>query len=350
MGKQLVSIVDVARRAGVSVASASRVLSNASYPVSEETRGKVLQAAQELHYAPNSLARSLRAQRSNLVAVLVGDNADPYFAEITRGVEEVANDCGYLTIVCNTERKGERELHYLQMLQDYRADGVIFAGSGLNEPGHTERLNTIVQTMRERGAAIVTLAQHTLQVPAIQIDNASGARAMTRYLLELGHRRIAFIGGPSNLIVANMRLQGYMAALIEAGLDVDHTLILAGSFDREGGEQAVRNLAQIPEPQRPSAIFAANDETAFGVLRGLNSLGWRVPEDISVCGFGDLPMAQVVVPSLTTVHIGLRDLGRSGMRKLLAQLQHEDTAGTELLPVQVVPRATTRAYTPRLTK
>jgi LacI family transcriptional regulator len=167
--------------------------------------------------------------------------------------------------------------------------------------------------------------------------------------LELGHRRIAFIGGPSNLIVANMRLQGYMAALIEAGLDVDHTLIMAGGFDREGGEQAVRNLAQLPEPQRPSAIFAANDETAFGVLRGLNSLGWRVPEDISVCGFGDLPMAQVVVPSLTTVHIGLRDLGRSGMRKLLAQLQHDDTADTELLPVHVVPRATTQTYSPPIT-
>lgn len=346
MGKQLVSIVDVAKRAGVSVASASRVLSNASYPVSEETRGKVLQAAQELHYAPNSLARSLRAQRSNLVAVLVGDNADPYFAEITRGVEEVANDYGYLTIVCNTERKSERELHYLQMLQDYRADGIIFAGSGLNEPGHTERLNAIVQTMRERGAAIVILAQHTLQVPAIQIDNFGGARAMARYLLELGHRRIAFIGGPSNLIVANMRLQGYMAALIEAGLDVDHTLILAGSFDREGGEQAVSRIAQLSEQQRPSAIFASNDETAFGLLRGLNDLGWRVPEDISICGFGDLPMAQVIVPALTTVHIGLRDLGRSGMRRLLAQLQHKEATGAELLPVHVVPRATTRTYSP----
>src|SRR6266700_4769479 len=155
MARQPASIIEVAKLAGVSVASASRVLSKSSYPVSLSTREKVLHAAQELNYVPNSLARNLRAQRSFLLAVLVGDNTDPYFAEIMRGVEEVANEAGYLTILCNSDRNPAKELHYLRILQDYRADGVIFAGGALNEPGHPEQLERIVQSMVDRGGAVV---------------------------------------------------------------------------------------------------------------------------------------------------------------------------------------------------
>src|SRR5947209_16571530 len=158
MAIQPASITEVAKRAGVSVASASRVLSSSTYPVSAETRRKVLKAAEEVSYTPNSLARSLRAQRSNLIAVLVGDNADPYFAEIMRGVEDVANESGYLTIVCNSDRDAAKELHYLHVLQDYRVDGVIFAGSALNEAGHSRKLEQVVQAMVDRGAAAITLA------------------------------------------------------------------------------------------------------------------------------------------------------------------------------------------------
>jgi LacI family transcriptional regulator len=340
----MASIVDVAKRAKVSIATASRVLSSSSYKVSDATRLRVLQAAKELHYVPNSLARSLRARRSNLIAVIVGDNADPYFAEITRGVEDVANKYGYLTIVCNTDRQSEKELHYLQILRDYRVDGVIFAGSGLNVAGYPEQIAQVVQGMRERGAAAVTLAQHTLKVPSVQADNFGGARTMTARLLELGHQRIAFITGPSNALVANARLQGYMAALIEAGTTIDPALILPGRFDRESGEQAVQGLLRLSKLQRPSAIFAANDETAFGVLSELGSLGWHIPRDISVCGFGDQPMARVVVPALTTVHIGMRELGRIGAYKLLAQLNHEEVEELEIIPTSVIERGTTAKY------
>jgi DNA-binding LacI/PurR family transcriptional regulator len=341
MGKPMVSIIDVAKRAKVSIATASRVLSSSSYKVSETTRLRVLQAAKELHYAPNSLARSLRAQRSNLIAVIVGDNADAYFAEITRGVEEIANAYGYLTIVCNTDREPEKELHYLKILGDYRVDGIIFAGSGLNEAGYPEQVSNVVQAMRERGAAVITLAQHTLHVPSVQADNFGGARAMTARLLELGHQRIAFITGPGNALVANARLQGYMAALLEASIAIDPTLILPGRFDRASGEQAVQSLLRLNERQRPSAIFASNDETAFGVLSELGNIGWSIPHDISVCGFGDLPMARVVVPALTTVHMGIREIGRSGVHKMLAQLNHEDVEELEIIPTCVIERGTT---------
>lgn len=344
LSKQPPSIVEVAERAGVSIATASRVMSNSSYPVNIATREKVLKAATELGYTPNSLARSLRSQRSKLIAAIVGDNADPYFAEIMRGVEDVASEHGYLTIVCNSDRQSAKELHYLRTLRDYRADGVIFAGGALNEPSHAQRIEEVVNEMRSRGAAIITLAQHTLGVPSIQTDNFGGARAMTTRLLELGHRRIAFVAGPSNLTVANVRLQGYMAALVEAGLSLDPRLILTGNFDREGGQRAAHDIAQIPVEHRPTAIFAANDQTAFGVMLGLGEMGWRVPDAISVCGFGDLPMAQIVFPQLTTVHIPLRQLGRTGALRLLAALRNEEIPSLEVLPTTVVERSSTAPY------
>jgi LacI family transcriptional regulator len=341
MAKRPPSIVQVAELAGVSIATASRVMSNSSYPVNVVTRQKVMQAASELGYTPNSLARSLRSQRSRLMAAIVGDNADPYFAEIMRGVEEVANEHGYLTIVCNSDRNPDKELHYLRTLRDYRADGVIFAGGGLNEPGHAQNIEEIVREITGRGAAVVTLAQHTLHVPSIQTDNFGGARNMTARLIELGHRRIAFIAGPSNLTVANVRMQGYMAAMVEAGLPIDHDLIVAGNFDWPGGEQAAHRIAQLTGESRPTAIFAANDETAFGVMLGLGRLGWSVPGDVSVCGFGDLPMAQMVAPTLTTVQIPLRHLGRTGALKLLALLRQEQVPALEVLPTTIVERDST---------
>jgi LacI family transcriptional regulator len=335
------SIVEVAKRAGVSVATVSRVLSNSAYPVSQATRRKVLQVADEIHYAPNSLARSLRAQRSHLIAVLVGDNTDPYFAEIMRGVEDVASESGYLTILCNSDRDPIKELHYLRILRDYRADGILFAGGGLNAPGYPEQLEAAVQGITVHGAAVVTLAQHTLHVPSVQADNFGGARQMAEQLIALGHRRIAFVAGPSNVMAANVRLQGYMAAMVAAGLPIEPELLLSGNFDHAGGEQAAKSIAQMPPTSRPTAVFAANDQTAFGALVGLGRLGLRVPADVSVCGFGDLPMAQMVVPPLTTVRIALRELGRAGAGKLIALLRHEQVAALDVLPTTIVEREST---------
>lgn len=337
------SIVDVAEWAGVSLATASRVISNTNYPVSAAKRQKVLDAANELGYAPNSLARGLRSQRSRLIAVLVGDNVDPYFAEITRGVEEIANEQGYLTIICNTERNPARELHYLKTLRDYRADGIIFAGGGLNDLEHSRQVEEILAEIGKRGAAAITLSQHQARILSVQADNFGGGRAMTARLIELGHRRITFVSGPANLSASNVRMQGYMAALAEKGLAIDPAAILTGNFDQASGERAAQSIARMIPEARPTAIFAANDETAFGVMLGLQQSGVHVPGDISVCGFGDLPMARMLTPSLTTVHIPLRQLGKLGASRLLAALNREEIPLTETLSVSVIERASTRA-------
>jgi LacI family transcriptional regulator len=262
-----------------------------------------------------------------------------------RGVEEVASEFGYLTIMCNSERKPERELHYLRILRDYRTDGILFAGGGLNEPGYPERLEVVVRDVLSRGAAVVTLAQHTLSVPSVQPDNFGGAQRMTNYLLQLGHERIAFVSGPANVTAADARLQGYRAALTQAGKRVEQDLMLSGSFDRASGERAAEAVARREAEMRPTAIFAANDETAIGVLSGLVRLGVSVPGDISVCGFGDLPAAQIVAPTLTTVRIDLRALGRTGTRALLAQLRHEEVTQLQVLPTSIVERASTAPLT-----
>ncbi len=337
----MTSIVQVAELAGVSIATASRVISKSTYPVNVKTRERVLAAAAELNYTPNALARGMKTQHSNMLGIIVGDNTDPYYAEIVRGVEDVANENGYLTIVCNTDRQPDRELKYLQSLRDFRPSGIIFAGGGLTEPGYPERLAGKVRELTERGTAVITLAQHTLHVPSYQPDNFDGARQMVNKLTGLGHRRIAFVTGPANLIVANIRLQGYMAGLVEAGLTLNPSLLLPGDFSMAGGERSVGGLAYLAEAERPSAIFAANDETALGVMIGLRKLGWPVPQAVSVCGFGDLPVAQAVSPTLTTVRIGLRELGRTGTLKALALLRNEAVAKLEIAPVSIVERDST---------
>jgi LacI family transcriptional regulator len=343
---QLPSIVDVAKKAGVSVATASRVMSSSTYPVSETARQKVIMAAQELDYVPNSLARSLKVQRSKLIAVLVGDNADPYFAQVTRGIEEIANSNGYLTIICNTERDPNRELMYLRTLQDYRADGIIFAGSSFETSNAAEIITAIVQSIQRRGAAIISLSSTDLQAPSIQPDNSGGAYELTNHLIALGHRRIAFIAGPENLKVAEQRKQGYQQALVEAGIELPPDYILSGDFTQAQGEAAAYLLGHFSVADRPSAVFASNDETAFGLMSGLRQQGWCIPEDISICGFGDIPMAKMVTPGLTTAHIALRELGQAGATKILALLNHEVQASIiEILPTTIIERGSTRALT-----
>ncbi|GCE20721.1 LacI family DNA-binding transcriptional regulator [Dictyobacter kobayashii] len=160
-------------------------------------------------------------------------------------------------------------------------------------------------------------------------------------MISLGHRRIAFVTGPQNLTVANLRLQGYRKALTDAGIPFDDALLIRGNFTQAGGKQAAEILAGLPQEARPSAVFACNDETAFGLMYRLRELGWQLPEDISICGFGDLPMAQMVTPGLTTVHIALRELGRAGAQKILAQLQNKQDPTHEMFPTSVVKRGST---------
>jgi LacI family transcriptional regulator len=304
------SIAEVARLAGVSTATASRVVSEADYPVSAPTRERVLDAARALDYVPNALARGLQKRQVPVVGVIVHDITDPYFAEIVRGVEDAASDAGYLVITCSSERNAERENSYVRLLRQIRAAAVVFAASGQDNPQINEELARHVAAMRASGAAVVHLSPHALGEPEISVDNVGGIAAMVGTLARMGHRRIAFLDGPAALYVARQRLAGYLRGLAEADIALDERLVISTGFAAEDGAAAVDALLATEVPF--TAIVCANDLLALGALKRLDELGIAVPTEISVAGFDDIPIAAMTSPSLSTIRLPLREMGRRG--------------------------------------
>ncbi|HET7727424.1 MAG TPA: LacI family DNA-binding transcriptional regulator [Candidatus Limnocylindrales bacterium] len=334
----MTSITEVARRAGVSVSTASRVVSAADYPVSAEARERVLEAARELDYVPNALARGLLKHRIPVVAVIVHDITDPYFAEIVRGVEDAAGPAGFLVITCSSERNPVRESEYVRLLRSMRAAAVIFAGSGLDDPALNAELPRHLGAMRTSGAAVVHLSPHALGEPEIRVDNAGGIASMVRALVGLGHRRIAFLAGPARLYVARERLAGYRQGLAEAGIPPDERQIVQSGFDHEGGALAVDRLLADGTPF--TAILAANDLLALGALSRLHALGIDVPGQVSVAGFDDIATASMTSPALSTVRLPLRELGRLGFASAERQLAGQPDV-PRTVPTEVVLRGST---------
>jgi LacI family transcriptional regulator len=336
----LTSITEVARLAGVSTATASRVVSSADYPVSAATRERVLEAARTLDYVPNALARGLLKSRFPVVAVIVHDITDPYFAEVVRGVEDAASPAGYLVITCSSERDADREQSYIRLLRSMRAAAVIFAASGLDDPAANEEMARHLRAMQAHGAAVVHLSPPAEGEPEVSVDNAAGIAGMIAAIAGLGHRRIAFLAGPQSLYVARERFRGYRRGLAEAGIAFDGRLVVRTSFDREGGATGVDAL--LAGDAAFSAICCANDLLALGALGRLAELGIRVPDDVSVAGFDDIPMAGMTAPSLSTVRLPLREMGRRGFEHAHRLLAGE-TADREVLPTSLVMRGSTAA-------
>jgi LacI family transcriptional regulator len=336
----MASITEVARLAGVSTATASRVVSSSGYPVSAAARARVLEAARTLDYVPNALARGLLKSRVPVVAVMVHDITDPYFAEVVRGVEDGAAAAGYLVITCSSERDAERERSYVRLLRSIRAAAVVFAGSGLDDPSLNEEIERHLAAMRADGAAVVHLSPHALGEPEVSVDNAAGIAAMVEALVVLGHRRIAFLAGPTSLYVARERLAGYRRGLEAADIAFDERLVVRTSFDHDGGTLGVDRLLAGAAPF--SAICCANDLLALGALRRLAALGIDVPGDVSVAGFDDISTAALTAPSLSTVRLPLREMGRFGFEHADRVLAG-DTPEPRLLPTEVVLRGSTAA-------
>jgi LacI family transcriptional regulator len=336
----MASITEVARLAGVSTATASRVVSSSAYPVRAETRERVLEAARALDYVPNALARGLLKSRVPVVAVIVHDITDPYFAEVVRGVEDGASAAGYLVITCSSERDAERERSYVRLLRSMRAAAVVFAGSGLDDPALNEEMDRHLAAMRADGAAVVHLSPHALGEPEVSVDNAAGIEGMVEALVALGHRRIAFLAGPRSLYVARERLAGYRRGLAAAGIDFDERLAISTGFDHAGGRLGADVLLGGDAPF--TAICCANDLLALGVLSRLAELGIDVPGQVSVAGFDDISTAALTAPSLSTVRLPLRDMGRRGFEHADRMLAGEPIP-FEILPTELVLRGSTAA-------
>lgn len=328
------SLVDVARRAGVSIATASRVLNGSAHPVSAPTRERVLAAADQLGYAPSALARALVTKRSRIVGVIVNDIVDPYFAEVARGVEDVAGRGGYLTMVCNADRHTGAEREYLSVLRDYNAEGVIFAGSGTAGDPENASLARAVAQAQERSIDVVALAPRDFAGTSITVDNRAAGYDIVDHLLALGHRRVALVRGPEGLLSADERIDGCLAALADHGLEP--AAVYDGDFTFDSGQAAALRVLAAAKP--PDAIVAANDETAIGALTALRLGGIDVPGTISVAGVGDTRIARFL--DLTTVSIPTYELGATAARRILAADRSHDGTRT-VLPHRLVPRRTT---------
>jgi LacI family transcriptional regulator len=331
--RQRVTISEVAEQAGVSPATVSRVL-NGGYPVSTLLRAQVEKVVRDLSYVRNAHAQALRAASSGVIGVVIHDVADPYFAEIVAGIQEIAAANRRLVVLCNSLRDAAGELRYLEMLRGQRVDAVILAGGAIEDAAYLRELRRQARELRRQGSRMITCGRYPVSADAVLPDNVGGAYLLTRHLLERGHRRIAEITGPANFSTTTERSEGHRRALREAGVEREPALAVTGGFSRDGGYEATAALLRAGAEF--TAVFASNDLLAVGVLAALREAGRRVPADVSVVGFDDVPIVRDIVPALTTVRVPMREMGRRCMRLALAP--SGPRSEVERLAVAVVER------------
>ena len=333
----MTTIHDVARRAGVASITASRVINNSGY-ASKAVRERVLEAASAMGYVPNRLASSLRSRHTNVLALVLTDITNPFFTVAARGVEDVANRAGYTVIFCNTDEDKTKEKKYVEILMQNRVDGVVLVPSD-SESGS-------VETLQQNGVPVVVIDRHipSLSVDQVRCDSIGGAQALTLLLTSLGHRRIALLNGPQNVSTAADRLTGFRQALQEAGaVDPVLQVAISGSFTRASGFAMANQAIQLSP--RPTAILAGNNFIGLGTLQALEEAGLRVPEDMAVVTFDDLPESLVVTPFLTAAAQPVYEMAARATEILLRRLANSaETAFEEVVfPTRLILRKSSGA-------
>ena len=325
------TIRDVAKQAGVAPMTVSRVINNSGY-VSEETRARVEAAISALGYVPNMLGPSLRFNQTNTLALVLTDITNPFWTTLARGVEDAAQEAGYSVILCNTDESEEKQDQYLTMLLKRRIDGILLVPSNST--------SNVVQLIKNQGIKVVVLDREVndAEVDVIQGDSVGGAYQLTRYLIELGHRDIAILSGPENVSTSSQRVSGFCQAVNEAGFPHNADNVFWGEFSQTlGYEMVQRALEHTPSP---TALLAVNNFIANGALRALRDQGIRVPEDISVVSFDDIPVAINPMPFLTVAAQPAYEMGYQATQLLVARLANEGPNAVQkiILPVEILVR------------
>lgn len=317
------TISDVAKHAGVSPATVSRVIQGAKN-VRPATREKVDRAIEELGYVPSAVAQSLRSKRTRSLALMVSDITNPFWTTVARGVEDEAQRHGYSVLLCNTDENLAKQLRYLDLLISQQVDGVIIA------PYDSDRHHLDKLRQRDIPTVIIDRRIDGWDVDSVRGDSVSGARALVEHLIRLGHTRIAVISGPATTSTAQDRISGYCLALTEAGIPIDPSLIRRGEYRNTSGEQLTDQV--LDEGLDPSAIFATNNAIASGVIDALEKRGLRIPQDIALVCFDDLPDLSHLFPFLTVISQPAYDMGVNAAQLLLSRLNSE----VDLRPRRVV--------------
>jgi len=326
----MVTIADVAKRAGVSKMTVSRVINNSGY-ISQKTRERVEQAIDELGYVPNSLARSLRFKTTATIALILTDITNPFFTTVARGVEDTAREHGFSVMFCNTDESEDVEAQYLNVLIQKQVDGLLLVPAC-----SSARAATLLQ---ERHVPFVLLDRYIpgMTVDNVRSDSEQGAYELVQHLVQLGHRDIALLGGPPQITTTIDRVTGYLRALEEAGLR-DRAIVCHGGYTQESGYRMTKEV--LAADPRPTALFGVNNFIAIGALRALREAQYQVPDDISVVAFDDLSSAFLIEPFLTVSNQSPYEMGKVGTSLLLARLANpEPTTPQEImLPTQLIVR------------
>ncbi len=333
-----VSIVDVAREAGVSLGTVSNVL-NRPERVSPATLERVQQAITALGFVRNELARQLRAGRSRSIGMIVLDVANPFFTDMAVGVEEAASEAGLSVLLCTSNEVAERETHYLSLLEEQRVYGVLVTPVTQN--------SAQMKAMRKRGVPVVLVDRGSgARQCSVSVDDVAGGLLAVRHLLDRGHRRIAVIGGPRSLNQVSDRLTGARTALSEAGVDPERLVVIdTEALNVAGGRSAGQRLLDLPARSRPTAAFCINDLLALGLLQAMTGRGVRVPDDLAIIGYDDIDFAAAAAVPLTSVRQPRMQLGRAATDLLIDEAEHPDTHSHRqvVFNPELVERASTEA-------
>ncbi|HEX4768694.1 MAG TPA: LacI family DNA-binding transcriptional regulator [Lichenihabitans sp.] len=308
----MTTMKDVARVARVSIATVSSALSGASY-VSPDLKDRVEAAVRELGYAPNSIASGLKRGTTRVIGLIVPDITNPFFTELIQSVQRGARLAGYSVLLCDSEWDIERELSLIRMMRAHLAAGTILCPTGADAC-----YGTILDAIGPMALVTVDSGLPTGGFDAVQLDNGLAARLATGHIIAAGHRRIGMMGGPSHLLTARGRLDGFLAAMRDAAVGVDPQMIRDGGFREDGAFRACQDLLALAS--RPTAIFVANNQMLIGVMRAIAAAGLSCPRDISVAAIDDFPWAVAFTPSLTTVRQPVGSMAAAALDMLLARL------------------------------
>lgn len=328
------TIKDLSAELGLSISTISRAFTR-PHMLRSETVERIRRLAAEVGYQPNLAARDLKTRSTGLVFVIV-PSLHPFFLEVLRGIEDAAQETGHTVVMGHSNRDPHREAECFDQVASGRADGVILVSS--------VRRGAIARDARRLPPTVVALeAVDGPALPTVRIDDVRSGADATLHLIKLGHTKLAHIAGPRASPMARHRKQGFLLALSEAGLPADTGICLQGQSTVQSGQRVLQKL--LKEGERPTAIFAANDEMAVGAIRAAKNVGLRVPNDLSIIGFNDQGLAEIYDPPLSTMRVPTFELGRQSMLTLKRVFDDEEVEGVdEIFPTKLIERATTAPF------
>ncbi|MCH3965340.1 MAG: LacI family transcriptional regulator [Clostridium sp.] len=311
------SIKDVAREAGVSIATVSRVLNDVDV-VNEDTKKKVLEAIAKLGYRPNIIARSLKTQRTKTIGIIIPDISNQFYPEIVRGAEDVANIYDYNIMLCNTDLDFEKEIEYLRVMKEKMVDGILYMSASL-EPAILELIKQLQLPM-----VLIETANDEEDIPSVTIDNQKAAYDGVSYLIKKGNKKVAYIGAHKDEANANaIRYVGYKQALEDNNLEVNDNITCFGSLKAKDGYDGIN---KILDNESIDSVFCCSDEVAMGAINALRDRNIKVPDDVDVMGFGNIYSSEIFYPKITTVAQPMYDMGSVGMRMLIKIINKKDVS------------------------